>query len=175
MKREFSSLSPQEALHVAIFVEERNAEIYEQFADLFSEFKDEESIEIAGVFWEMAEEERAHGTELQDRYMERYGTQQCAVTEEEIRDIIELPKIENCNIFAFTRAKILVVPAAQALQVALSAERAAQRYYARLIEITRDPGLRSLYKELSQFERDHTRLLERRLEQVKAAGGGMEA
>ena len=29
MKREFTSLTPQEALHVAIFIEERNAELYQ--------------------------------------------------------------------------------------------------------------------------------------------------
>src|ERR1039458_8868921 len=28
MKRSFTSLNPQEALHVAIFIEERNAELY---------------------------------------------------------------------------------------------------------------------------------------------------
>ena len=31
MKRDFASLTPQEALHVAIFIEERNAEIYDRY------------------------------------------------------------------------------------------------------------------------------------------------
>ena len=43
MKREFASLSAQEALHVAIFIEERNAEIYREFAEMFAEFRDPES------------------------------------------------------------------------------------------------------------------------------------
>ena len=47
MKRSFASLNPQEALHVAIFIEERNAELYHQFADMFIEFADSESLEIA--------------------------------------------------------------------------------------------------------------------------------
>ncbi len=36
MTRTFSSLNPQEALHAAIFVEERNAGIYQRFAEMFS-------------------------------------------------------------------------------------------------------------------------------------------
>ena len=53
MKRSFASLNPQEALHVAIFIEERNAELYQQFADMFTEFADSESLVIAEVFREM--------------------------------------------------------------------------------------------------------------------------
>ena len=49
MKRDFASLSAQEALHVAIFIEERNAEIYHQFAEMFAEFRDPESLEIAAA------------------------------------------------------------------------------------------------------------------------------
>ena len=80
LKRYFASLTPQEALHVAAFIEERNAEIYHQFAELFAEFHDPESLEIASTFWDMAAEERNHGTELQKRYFDRYGTRPCAIT-----------------------------------------------------------------------------------------------
>ncbi len=103
MKREFASLTPQEGLHVAIFIEERNAELYRQFAELFAEFKDPESLEIAAVFVDMAQEERSHGTQLQERYMERFGTSSCAVTEDEIRDFIEVPRLDNSDLFAIVR------------------------------------------------------------------------
>src|SRR4029077_21136763 len=89
MKRDFASLTTQEALHVAIFIEERNAEIYHQFAEMFAGFRDAESLEIASTFWDMAAEERNHGTELQKRYFDRYGTRPCAITEDDIRDFIE--------------------------------------------------------------------------------------
>ena len=62
MKRSFASLDPQEALHVAIFIEERNAELYHRFAEMFVEFRDSESLEIASVFWEMAAEEKNHSS-----------------------------------------------------------------------------------------------------------------
>jgi len=61
VKRSFASLTPQEALHVAIFIEERNAEIYRQFAEMFAEFRDPESLEIAAAFWDLFNEERRHG------------------------------------------------------------------------------------------------------------------
>src|SRR5436190_23462746 len=93
MKRDFASLTPQEALHVAIFVEERNADIYHQFAEMFAEFRDPESLEVASAFWDMANEERQHGTLLQRRYFERYGTRPCAITEEDIGELIEVPRL----------------------------------------------------------------------------------
>jgi rubrerythrin len=64
MKRDFASLTAQEALHVAVFIEERNANIYSQFAEMFAEFRDPESLEIAAAFWEMSNDERRHGTML---------------------------------------------------------------------------------------------------------------
>jgi rubrerythrin len=175
MKRDFSSLSPQEALHVAIFVEERNATLYEQFADLFAEFKDSESLEMASTFFDMAEEERTHSTQLQERYFERYGRQGCIVTDEEIHDIIEMPRLDNGQIFAIAKAKISPVPARKALEVALAAELAAQRFYKRLVEITPDPTLRDFYKELAIFEKDHTRHLEHRMRAAAMRGKGADA
>lgn len=174
MKREFSSLTAQEALHVAIFIEERNAELYGQFAEMFAELKDPESLEIAQVFWDMSNEERSHGTRLQELYFDRYGTQACVVTEDDIREMIEVPRLENSDIFALARAKGSVSPRKAALQVALESEQAAMRYYTQLTEKTRDRGLRQTYLELSGFETDHTQFLERKLAEAKRAVGGDE-
>ena len=144
MKRDFAALSGQEALHVAIFIEERNAEIYHQFAEMFAEFRDPESLEIASAFWDMANEERAHGTLLQKRYFDRYGTRPCAVTEEDIRDLIEVPKLENGGIFTFGRLKVGRLPCQMALEIALVAEQNAARFYTRLCETTTEPELHTL-------------------------------
>lgn len=174
MKREFSSLTPQEALHVAIFIEERNAELYGQFAEMFAELKDPDSLEIAQVFWDMSNEERSHGTRLQELYFERYGTQSCVVTEDDIREMIEVPRLENSDIFALARAKGSISPRKAALRVALESEQAAMRYYAQLTDTTRDRALRQTYAELSGFEADHTNFLERKLAEAKRAVGGDE-
>src|SRR4051812_26767042 len=175
MKREFASLSAQEALHVAIFIEERNAEIYTQFAELFAEFKDSESLQMAQVFWDMAEEERHHGTMLQERYFERYGTQHCIVTEEDIRDLIEVPKLDNGEIFAIVRSQTAHSPRYKALEIALAAEQSAQRFYARMIPGTEDEALRQAYRELAEFEDNHSRFLREKIEMAKRAAGTEEA
>ena len=174
MKREFSSLTPQEALHVAIFIEERNAELYGQFAEMFAELKDPDSLDIAQVFWDMSNEERSHGTRLQELYFDRYGTQACVVTEEDIRDMIEVPRLENSDIFALARAKGAISPRKAALQIALDSENTAMRYYAQLIERTRDRDLKQIYTELANFEADHTQFLERKLAEAKRAVGGSD-
>jgi rubrerythrin len=174
MKRQFSSLVPQEALHVAIFIEERNAELYGQFAEMFAELKDPDSLEVAQVFWDMSTEERDHGTRLQELYFERYGTQACVVTEEDIRELIEVPRLENSDIFALARAKGSLSPRKAALQIALDSEQTAMRYYAQLVDKTRDRALRQTYTELATFEAGHTQILEKRLAEAKRAVGGSE-
>src|SRR4051794_41458851 len=95
MKRDFSSLSVQEALHVAIFIEERNADIYTQFAELFAEFRDSESLQIAQVFWDMAGRKRHHGNMVHERNLIRYRTRHCNLAEEDIYELIERPKMAN--------------------------------------------------------------------------------
>lgn len=174
MKREFTSLSPQEALHVAIFIEERNAELYQQFAELFAEFKDPDSLEIAQVFWDMGNEEVSHGSMLQELYFDRYGTQACVVTDDDIREMIEVPRLDSSELFAVARTQSAISPRKAALQVALDAERLAQRYYQRLVERTRDRDLRAVYAELAMFETDHTSMLEHKLAEAKRAVTGGE-
>jgi rubrerythrin len=175
MKRDFGSLTAQEALHVAIFIEERNAEIYGQFADMFAEFRDPESLEIAAIFWDMAQEERTHGSRLQDRYFDRYGTQPCSMTEDEISNFIEVPQLDNADLFSITRARLNMPPRHLALDVAIAAEASAMRFYSRLLEQTDDPELESIYRELAQFEGEHVAALQRKKHAVRPASGGHEA
>lgn len=172
MKRDFASLNAQEALHVAIFIEERNAEIYHQFAEMFAEFRDPESLEIAAAFWDMANEERKHGTMLQKRYFDRYGTRPCAVTEEDISDFIEVPRLENGDIFTISKLKVGRSPREMALEIAIAAEQNALRFYARLSEISKDEELRALYKDFLDFEAGHTEWIEKKLSEARRTSGG---
>ena len=163
MKRSFPSLNPQEALHVAIFIEERNAELYHRFAEMFVEFRDSESLEIASVFWEMAAEERNHSSALQDKYIEEYGNSRCALTEEDLIEWIEVPKLEDGDVFAADREGRTTNPRGRALQVALTAELSAQRYYSELAEKTQEGKLRRLYHELAEMEDSHVAYLQHKL------------
>ncbi len=163
MKRAFASLSHQEALHVAIFIEERNAEIYHRFAEMFVEFRDSDSLEIASVFWDMAVEEKHHSTLLQAKYMEQYGTASCSLTEEDLEDFIEVPRLDDGDVFAAVRETERSRARDRALQVALMAEQSAQRYYAELVEKTPEGALRRLYRELAEMEEGHVAYIQRKL------------
>jgi rubrerythrin len=162
MKRNFTSLNPQEALHVAIFIEERNAELYHRLAEMFVEFRDSASLEIAGVFCEMAAEEKEHSSKLQSRYMEQYGSCRCALTEEDLVELIEVPRLEQVDLFAASEVS-KVRARDRALQVALNAEDSAQRYYATLVEKTEPGPLRQLYRELNEIEGDHVAAIEQKM------------
>jgi|SRR5208283_988009 len=170
MKRKFASLNPQEALHVAIFIEERNAELYHRFAEMFVEFRDSESLEIAGVFCEMAAEEKDHSSKLQSRYMERYGSSRCALTEEDLVELIEVPRLEEVDLFAVPEGS-KVSARDRALQVALNAEGDAQRYYADLVEKTEPGPLRQLYRELTEMEDGHVASIEQKMSAHPAKDG----
>jgi len=163
MKREFSSLSPRETLHLAVFIEQRNADLYRQFGELFDRFDDPESSEIAATFWEMAEEEEGHGDVLQKRYRERYGDEVCSITEDDIREKVEVPKIDSGEIFAIARAQVSPVPRNRAFEIALMAEQSAMKFYSRLLQTTEDAELRKLYEELASDEDDHIRSLQKRI------------
>jgi len=174
MKRDFASLSPREALHVAIFIEDRNADIYRQFAELFDVFNDPESSEIADTFMDMAEEEERHAASLRQRYQERFGAEPCAITEEEIHETIELPRVDDGQIFAIARAQVSPVPRNKAFEIALAAEQSALKFYSQLCEVTPDTDLRDLYQELASDENDHMRFLDKRIKQGLRAVSGKQ-
>ncbi|MGC2109715.1 MAG: ferritin family protein [Candidatus Korobacteraceae bacterium] len=166
MKRSFAALDAQEALHVAIFIEERNAEIYHRFAEMFTEFRDPESLEIAGVFWEMAVEERRHSSMLQARYTLQYGNASCSLTEEELVEFVEVPRLEDGDIFTVNGSG--ADARESALEVALTAEVSAQLFYAHLADSTGPGPLRAIYQELAQMEDGHVDFLKAKLERDNA-------
>ena len=172
MKRTFNTLTEQEALHAAVFVEERNAEIYHRFAEMFVEFRDEESLAIASVFWDMAAEERHHSSLLQSRYTELYGQQPCALTDDDIYEFIEIPRLEDADVFGAPNAADHRTPKERALQIGLMAEMGAKKFYTGMLENVKDPRLKRLYTELADFEGEHVAFLERKLAEASRQGAG---
>ncbi len=163
MKHTFASLSPQEALEVAISIEGRNAEIYHHFAEMFTEFGDEESLEAASIFWEMSIEERGHHALLQQKYAEQYGASDACLTENELVELIEVPRLNDGDVFAGGDAGSSA--RARALQVALQAEVDARRFYANLAEHTQAGPLRDIYCDLAEMEEAHVAYLREKLAQ----------
>ena len=169
MTRVFSSLNAQEALQIAIFIEERNAAIYQRFAEMFNEFGDPESLEISNVFWDMSVEEIRHSVLLQGKYRDHYGDTKCDLTEEDLHELIEVPKLESSEVFDAVEA-VMAEPRQRALRVALDAEKSAHDFYARLAGTTEDSNLRRLYAELSTMEDGHVSYLQGLLAVSTTAG-----
>jgi rubrerythrin len=137
---------------------------------MFMEFHDSESLEIASVFWEMSQEEKRHSSLLQRKYTERYGNRACRITEDDLQEFIEVPRLENGAVMEGGGSDE-AAPRERALQVALQAERSAQAYYTSLINSTGDSDLRTLYTELSELEGGHVGYLERKLRPQSANYG----
>lgn len=160
MPRNFSSLTPSEVLQAAVSIEQRNADIYYRFAEMFTEFGDEESLEIAAVFWEMAVEERGHRALLQQKYVGEYGPLTTTLTEQELCEMVEVPKLETADIFGGSSE---ASARERALQVALQAEISAEQFYADLAGQTPTGPLRQIFQELAQMEDSHVTILESKL------------
>ena len=94
--------------------------------------------------------------------MERCGTASCVFTEEDLVELIEVPRLEQVDFFpAPDRNEVCARD--RALQVALNAERGAQKFYASLVEKTQPGPLRQLYRELAEMEDDHVASIEKRI------------
>lgn len=161
MKRAFASLNPREALHTAIFIEERNAGLYHRLAEMFAEFRDSESLEVARVFWEMAAEEKQHSSILQSKYTNEFGSSSCALTDEDLLEMVEVPRLSADDILAGEGSRRDARE--RALQVALDAEMEAHRFYLELLENTPAGPLLSLYRELADMEDGHVAYIHRKL------------
>ena len=144
----------------AIQIEARNAAVYESLAQLFQGYDDS----VNALFREMAEEERQHGVQLQQRYRERFGPAPTAV--EEPKEVIEAPDLNDPEAMIFDSMTI-----EQALETGLRAEQEAREFYRQETARTPDPELRSAYQELGEFEETHVRLLKEKLAQRRGVKG----
>lgn len=166
VKRDFSSLTSPEALRVAIAIEDRNAETYRQLSDVFSNFCPELPA-LASAFFELSATERQHSIVLSTRYLERFGTVNAGIAEEDIRDFIEVPRYNVADIVSAIETGNAEAARRVALEIAAAAERSALHYYVRLAALARDPQMKSLYQEFVGFEQEHTDWVETELGSIR--------
>ena len=95
--------------------------------------------------------------------MDQYGTSSCSLTEEDLEDFIEVPRLDDGDIFAAVHDTEKSQARDRALQVALTAELTAQRYYTDLVEHTSEGSLKRLYQELAEMEDGHVAYIQRKL------------
>src|SRR5262249_40648528 len=136
----------------AVQIENRNGHLYDSLAQIFEGYEEP----VRAVFLEMADEERAHGTELEKHYQSRFGSLPLLTTEP--KELIETPDLEDAEALVFD-----YMTPETALQIGLHAEEAARQFYLKEISTTSDPELRQLYRELGEFEDRHVHVLQQKL------------
>jgi rubrerythrin len=144
----------------AIQIERRNGAIYDSLASVFQGY----DASVEAIFQEMAAEERQHGTLLEQTYRNRFGF--VPTSNKEPKEVIEGPDLEDSEALIFDSMSV-----EQALEMGLRAEQGAREFYRQETLRTSDPQLQTMFRELSEFEEEHVRILQVKLEEKRRAGG----
>jgi rubrerythrin len=156
--KQFSDLTEQEVLALAITNEEEDSRIYRGFAEGLRE----QFPSSAKVFDEMAEEEVVHRTRLYDLYREKFGEY--------------LPLIRRQDVKGFIQHKAAPLWLMRPLgledvrKFAENMEYEAERFYRRAAEHARDASVRQLLIELAEAEAGHESLAHKLSESILTAG-----
>ncbi|NKI58942.1 rubrerythrin family protein [Labrenzia sp. PO1] len=146
-KRDFSSLSEQEILALAISSEEDDARIYKAYADGLRD----QYPQSAKVFDDMAEEENQHRRRLIEQHRARFG------------ETIPLIRREHVRGYYDRKPDWLVRPLGLEKVRAMAEEMEAQafRFYTEAAKRTSDAGTRKLLGDLAVAEKGHESLAQR--------------
>ena len=143
---DFASLSLQDALDLAILVEEEAQERYLEFVD---QMEQHHTPEAATFFATMARNEQKHGEELRGRRHRLFGNAPSRVKRSMLWDV-EAPEYDQPRAFMSAR---------QAMQVALVSETKAHEFFVAALPHLADPEVRALFQELRDEEVLHQSLV----------------
>ena len=153
---DFSKLSLQDALDLAILVEEEAQERYLEFVD---QMRLHHTPEAAEFFGSMAENERKHGAELHARRHALFGDAPRGVTRAMLWDV-EAPDYDQPRAYMSAR---------QAMQVALRSEAKAYEFFVQALPHVTDSDVKRLFQELRDEELVHRSLVQEALRRLPAA------
>jgi rubrerythrin len=154
-----AALDLQDALDLAILVEEEAAERYRDFA---AQLAAHGTPDAAELFAALSIEEERHGADLAHRRQARFAGAPRRVHRGMLWDV-EAPGFEHAQ--AFMGARL-------ALAVAMAAEGKARAFYADLAAHARDAEAKALFAELEAEEVEHQARLKRALLALPADRGG---
>ena len=142
----FESLTEQEVLALAISLEEEDARVYEDFADGLQETYPEQ----AAKFREMRREEDGHRHRLLELHKARFG------------DHVPLIRRQDVRGFVNRRPVWLVRPLGlkTVQKTAETMEVETKRFYEVAARRTTDAGIRQLFGDLAEEERNHAHTAE---------------
>jgi len=150
---DFAQLSLEDALDLAVLVEEEARERYDDFADFLER---RYTPEAAGFFRFMARNEERHRRDLVHKRRARFGAGPSRLTRAAVFEI-EAPAYDEMTAFMTAR---------EALHVVLRAERKAYHFYCEALAQLRDPAVAALFRELRDEEVEHQRLVLAELEKL---------
>jgi erythrin-vacuolar iron transport family protein len=148
-----ASLSLQDALDLAILMEDEARERYEEFTRIVGgRYKGD----AADMFRMMAGNEAKHGQQLADRRRSMFGEAPRRLTRDMLDDV-EAPDRGKPRVFMSAR---------QAMEVALASEEKAHDFFASALTHVSDPSVKTLFEELRAEELQHHKLVKERLEKL---------
>jgi len=143
---DFARLSLQDALDLAILIEDEAKERYDEFA---AQLKLHHTPEAAQFFITMAGNEAKHGADLQMRRHAIFGDVPRRVSRGMLWDV-EAPDYDKSRMFMSAR---------QAMEVALESEIKAHDFFADALGYVNNPEVRKLFEELRLEEIEHQELV----------------
>jgi rubrerythrin len=143
---DFASLSLQDALDLAILVEEEAQERYLEFVD---QMEQHHTPEAARFFAAMAKNEEKHGEELRARRRSLFGDAPTRMSRSMLWDV-EAPDYDQPRAFMSAR---------QAMRVALASETKAHEFFVNALPHIADPEVKRLFQELRDEEVLHQSLV----------------
>ena len=147
---DFSSLTLQDALDLAILVEEEAKERYEELADQMDAHR---TPEAAAFFRLMIKNEAKHGEQLLKRRRSLFGDAPAGVSRSQLWDV-EAPDYDQARAFMSAR---------DAMRVALEAEIKAHDYFVAALGHVVNREVRALFEELRDDEKVHQDLVRKEL------------
>jgi erythrin-vacuolar iron transport family protein len=150
---DFGKLTLQDALDLAILIEQEAKERYEEFARLVGGRYPGDTDEM---FRMMASYEARHGEELQAQRRALFGSAPVRISRDALDDV-EAPDRGTPRVFMGPR---------QALEIALASEEKAHDFFAEALRSVRDPQVRATFESLRDEERRHQQLVRERLEKL---------
>ncbi|WLT30560.1 ferritin family protein [Geothrix sp. PMB-07] len=155
---DFANLSLQDALDLAILIEDEAQERYEEFA---AQMEQHRTPEAARFFRYMVENEAKHARELTARRVHRFGDAPRTVTRAMIFDV-EAPDYDAARAFMSPR---------KAMEAALASELKAHAFFVSSLATLKDPEVRALFEDLRDEELEHQQLVQAELYKLRPETG----
>jgi len=157
-KLDFSKLNLQDALDLAILIEEEAEERYREFAEMLGGRYEGDA---ADVFRKMEQAEAKHGRELGAKRQQLFKNAGCRVDRSMIWDV-EAPDYASPRSFMSPR---------QAARLALSSEVKAYEFFDGALKFVKDPEVKALFEELRGEEVDHQKMIQALIDRLPPGEG----